>query len=974
MRKKIQISSEELEKLISDRTIELQNKINRLESELSISDFKNKLSEPLNSNLNIIFENIRDSIWLMDMNFKTTWVNPSTRFTNGFSFDELENLPLQKRLTPESLQLVQTLISKNITPEKLADRNQPISINEEFEFYKKNGETYWAETFITMLRNSEGVPTGFFGIGRDVTDRKLAEEAIREHEFWIIESQRIAKLGSYIIDYKNDNWIGSVVLDEILGIEEGFNKNVKSWYDLIHPDYHESVLEHLQYSLKNGQTFRKEFKLIRPVDKKEIWMVSQAQLILDTDGKLHKIIGTIQDISEQKYTSEKLSESVELYQSFISATPDAIVMTDLEGVISYIAPKTAELFGYDSAKEIIGKNFVHWIADQDKERVVKSLQLAANHEMPVDNEYLMCKKSGEVFYGEINAAMIFNVNGQGKGFLAIIRDTTERHKSQQQVRFSEEKFAKAFMLSPIGINIIRASDGVYIDVNDTFLKFSLYSRSELIGRSSREVNMWASEENQREFLRQIQENKSVRNFEAIFKNKRGKKLYASISSEILIISNDVCILSISEDITERKNAETILKENELLLREQNEQYIALNEVLIESNERIRKINLELTIAKEKAVEADRLKSAFLANMSHEIRTPMNAILGFAQLLEKKELTKEKRILFTQTIKHRATDLLGIINDIIDISKIESGTFHIFEEPGMVIEMLENIQTFFKIRNENFQKKPIDFRILNHLNYDENYINTDFSRLNQVLINLVENAYKFTAAGYIEIGCSLKDKKHLIFYVKDTGIGISKENQSIIFDRFRQAEDSFSARKYGGTGLGLSISKGILELMNGRIWVESEVGVGTTFFFEIPFKSYEKATKSVNNNDNNVFDWRNNTVLVVEDIEYNAVIIEEFLRSTNITILQAEDGKTAMQLFNEHPEIQLVLMDIRLTDTNGFELTRQMKSLRKDIVIIAQTAYTSNEDKALCMKAGCDGFLMKPISEEDLLRVMSGFLS
>ena len=290
-------------------------------------------------------------------------------------------------------------------------------------------------------------------------------------------------------------------------------------------------------------------------------------------------------------------------------------------------------------------------------------------------------------------------------------------------------------------------------------------------------------------------------------------------------------IGLGRDITQRKNTEKTLLNRKIELKKQNEEYLALNEELRESNEKIKQINDELAEAKERAEQSDNLKTAFLANMSHEIRTPMNAILGFAQLLEKKTFSEEKKIAFTKIIQQRASELLTIINDLIDIAKIESGNLNIFYEFGFVDDLLKEIETILISKNDTILKKPINFKINNILTNEQNRIFTDFQRVKQVLINLVDNALKFTEQGTIEIGCSLTADSYL-FYVKDSGIGIKDEMQDKIFERFRQADENINI-KYGGTGLGLSISKAFVELLGGKIWVQSELDKGSTFYFTIP---------------------------------------------------------------------------------------------------------------------------------------------
>jgi len=301
----------------------------------------------------------------------------------------------------------------------------------------------------------------------------------------------------------------------------------------------------------------------------------------------------------------------------------------------------------------------------------------------------------------------------------------------------------------------------------------------------------------------------------------------------------ISIFGVSMDITVEKRKEIALLEREWDLQKSNKEYHILNTKLIKNNDKMLAMNGALNIAKEKAEESDRLKSAFLANVSHEIRTPMNAIIGFSELLEEDGLDDDSRKLFTHTIRTRSADLLHIINDILDISRLESGTLAVDESLGSISKEMNKLVTYYNTKNEKINKKPLVFNVVNLLKEDQDVISTDFNRLKQVLMNLMDNAFKFTDKGSIEIGCKMLDIETVLFHVQDTGIGISKNKLGMIFGRFKQATDTHMSDKYGGTGLGLSISKGLIELLKGKIWVESEKGKGTTFFFTIPNKNTEK---------------------------------------------------------------------------------------------------------------------------------------
>ena len=296
------------------------------------------------------------------------------------------------------------------------------------------------------------------------------------------------------------------------------------------------------------------------------------------------------------------------------------------------------------------------------------------------------------------------------------------------------------------------------------------------------------------------------------------------------------IFGVSMDITDQKMKEIALLDREWDLQKSNEEYLIVNKKLSENNDLILGMNVDLKLAKEKAEESDRLKSSFLANVSHEIRTPMNAIIGFSELLEDDDLDNDSRKLFTHTIRTRSADLLNIINDILDISRLESGTLVVDEFSGSISKELNELVSYYNTKNEKIARKPVVFSLQNLLTSEQDIIITDFNRLKQVLMNLIDNAFKFTPEGMIEIGCQLKDVDTVLFYVKDTGIGISENKLEMIFGRFKQATEAHLTDKYGGTGLGLSISKGLIELLKGHIWVESEKGKGTTFFFTIPFKN------------------------------------------------------------------------------------------------------------------------------------------
>ncbi|MBN2776832.1 MAG: response regulator [Bacteroidales bacterium] len=376
----------------------------------------------------------------------------------------------------------------------------------------------------------------------------------------------------------------------------------------------------------------------------------------------------------------------------------------------------------------------------------------------------------------------------------------------------------------------------------------------------------------------------------------------------------------------------------------------------------RKTNEELIKAKEKAEESDRLKSAFLSNMSHEIRTPMNGILGFASLLQRPNLTGEKQKEYIKLIEKSGVRMLNIINDIVDISKIESGQMSLYSDEVNLNELMENLFSFFKPETD---AKNIKFSFSSGLENTNSIVVTDKEKLYAILTNLIKNAVKFTSLGNIHFGYKVSNAK-LLFFVSDTGKGISPEQKEFIFDRFRQGSESHS-KDYQGAGLGLSITKAYVEMMDGSIWVDSTIDKGSDFNFTIPLiKSETNAdiddSLLLNNNDIQKTGLK---VLIAEDNEESIMFLNLILDNLVKEIKIAVSGKEALDLYRKYkPDI--ILMDIQMPEICGYEVTKQIRETDKDVIIIAQTAYAFAEDREKAILAGCNDFIAKPYSDTEII--------
>jgi signal transduction histidine kinase len=385
----------------------------------------------------------------------------------------------------------------------------------------------------------------------------------------------------------------------------------------------------------------------------------------------------------------------------------------------------------------------------------------------------------------------------------------------------------------------------------------------------------------------------------------------------------------------------------------------------------KKIELEILKAKEHAEENDRLKTAFLANMSHEIRTPMNGILGFAELLKDPDLSGDKQEEYIKIIEMSGARMLSTINDIIEISKIESGQMEVDIMQSNINEQIKYLYTFFKPEVEG---KGMRLHFINALPDNEAIVRTDPEKLYGILTNLIKNSIKFSEKGSIDFGYDVvrvENARFLRFYVKDTGIGIHKDRQEAIFERFVQA-DVIDSRAFQGSGLGLSISRAYVEKLEGKIWVESEEEKGSVFYFTIPYNP-EQTKEGVFENEvplSEIEDQINpgNTrpkVLIAEDDEISERLISLEIGKYCREILKVKTGNEAVEICRNNKDIDLVLMDIKMPGLNGYEATRLIRQFNKDVIIIAQTAYAFAGESEKAIEAGCNDYISKPIGKDKL---------
>lgn len=509
----------------------------------------------------------------------------------------------------------------------------------------------------------------------------------------------------------------------------------------------------------------------------------------------------------------------------------------------------------------------------------------------------------------------------------------ERKQAEEALLQSKELYLSILHTTMDGFLMFDMTSRI-LEVNQAYCTMSGYTEKELL--SMRIVDLEASMDSETIFEQiQLVVTQNRYRFETLHCRKDGSIFTIEVNAQFIPKEGGRIVVFI-HDITDRKNM----------------------------------IN-ELIIAKEKAEESDRLKSAFLANMSHEIRTPMNGILGFAALLKESNLSGAQQNEYIKIIEKSGERMLNIISEIVDISKIESGLMEVYLKATNINEIIEYVYDLLKSSAED---KKLHFSYTASLSSKEATIYTDGEKLYSVLTNLVKNSMKYTDFGMIEFGYN-KRGDYLEFFVKDTGIGIPKDRQEAIFKRFIKADISDKMARQGA-GLGLSIAKAFVEILGGKIWVESEEGKGSVFYFTLPYNTEPIEKIGIKNIlrsmivDNHINPKVSGLkILIVEDDETSEILLSVMVKEFSKEILKASTGNEAVEMCHNHPDIDLILMDIQIPGLNGYMATHQIRQFNKEIIIIAQTAFAQSGDREKSIKAGCNDYVAKPISKAELLSII-----
>lgn len=675
---------------------------------------------------------------------------------------------------------------------------------------------------------------------------------------------------------------------------------------------------------------------------------------------------------ERKNAEQNLIESEERFKMLSTLTFEGIVLHD-NGIVTDVNLSFAKMFGYEY-EELIGSNVIKLLAvKKDYEIIVQNIK--KSHSLPYEIEGI--KKDGSHFPLEIEGRDVF-IKAENKTLrVAAVRDITERKKAEQIQKV-------LYNISNAGIETdnleellaqIQIELGKIIDSTNFHVAF-YDEETDLISLPfflNNEVNIPEVVTGKTLTRYLIKQKKSLLiNKEKLLKLRKSNEIRDfEVDPEIWLgvpLKNGGKLTGVL--IVQSYTDQNAYNESDLRILE-----FVSDQVGISIHRK--KTELDIVQALQKATESDRLKSAFLATISHELRTPLNAIIGFSEFFDE-NLPIDDMVNFGKIINSSGQHLLSIVNDLFDITLIEAGETKLKNEETSLKTIFYDVHAVIEGKMQRDNKKSVELKLIFSEEDEDFSFNADVNKIKQILINLLKNAIKFTHNGYIHYGCELVNEKNsafLKFYVKDTGIGISKEKQNLIFEIFRQADDTYT-RKYGGTGIGLSVAKRFAEVLGGKIWLESEVGVGSTFYFTIPVEKPESVSLPILEEKEaiEISGNKTKTILIVEDDLMSFKFFEVVLHNLGYKYILAQDGEEAIRMCKENKDIDLVLMDINMPVLNGYEATKAIKQFLPNLPIIAQTAFATAGDREKSLAAGCDDYITKPINKDELIKMIGKYLN
>ena len=675
---------------------------------------------------------------------------------------------------------------------------------------------------------------------------------------------------------------------------------------------------------------------------------------------------------KKRQAQADLIKREQLYRLIAENSSDMISKHNLEGVFEFVSPSCFSLLGYEP-EEILGRNIYDFFHPDDLSSIKTIHSRILDEPGPILTEYRLKNANGDYLWMEVSSSAFVNNEDEFSGEVLSITRNIQKRKMEELMREA---------VYNIGQTVVRSlsMEELFTNINtelkklftDSSINLSLYSEEKHVLDFPSE-NLQPSSPDEAVCIGSLMEHIISNDVSGIFtQDQFGDQGIINMSNELqhnckscmgtplVAESKNIGVIIIKN--AHRKDA---FSDKDLELLKFTSTQIGLSIQGLINQEK-------LVLAKNRAEESDQLKSAFLANMSHEIRTPMNAILGFTELMSEHKTLDDDQREFLARIKDGGNLLIKLINDIIDLSKIEAGQLKIDIHTFSVSKLLEDLHQSFQEVKKGMNKAHL---VLDLVPVEEDYfIQSDSLRLKQVLTNFLSNAIKYTRKGNITFGVRKTENRTIRFFVKDTGIGIPPDKLSSIFERFNKI-DQHTDLLSSGTGLGLAICKSLAEYLEGSIHVESELDAGSEFSIELPFIQNMSIEYTPQEEVGLLTsDFKDKTFLIVEDDESSYFYLASALKKTRASLIWAMDGNHAVDICKKNEDIDLVLMDIRLPKLSGYVATETIKKIRPRLPIIAQTAYAMSSERQKCLEAGCDDYLSKPVKPASLLKLINKYIS
>jgi PAS domain S-box-containing protein len=762
--------------------------------------------------------------------------------------------------------------------------------------------------------------------------------------------------GLWDIDTTDDTIWYSPAYRNLLGYEgeHDYPSTLQTWRDGIHPDDRTATLEAYHSLIENGTPYNPEYR-IRNKQGEWRWLKTRSKSQLDEQGKIYRVAGAVTDITDQKLQQEQLKHSNLLLNIAQELSHSGAWYTDNDHNLDQFvfSPNCAELLGHPSTEgsnHLPSKDWENNLTSTNrtlgKQAVALYNKALIDPSVTYDATWQYTREfDGKVIWVRSRAEIIRNESGQFIEVYGVCQDITEQKNSEFELAQKHEdvsQFRTALDSLSDSLYLIDLEKMKFIDSNRTGWECLGYERDELLNMGPHDLKLEYNRETLKKkmvgLLEETDPKKSELNTE--HQRKDGTCFPVGIRLKTFESKSSKIVISVVHDKTEHNRTEG-----------------------------------ELLQAKESAENANRSKSEFLANMSHEIRTPMNAIIGLSDLALQTGLN-DTQWDYIEKVRRSAKSLLGIINDILDFSKIEAGQLDMESTDFRLEDVLDNLKNVLSLKTDE-TGVALTFDVPSDLPLA---LIGDPLRLGQVLINIGGNAAKFTKAGKIEVSVKKvsqgDDQINLQFSIKDTGIGMSPEQQAQLFKAFNQA-DSSTTRKYGGTGLGMTISQHLVEMMGGKIWVESAEGIGSTVYFTVNMgvqqnilSSKQHKRQKANNVSQTIGQLRGARILLVEDNEFNQVLALHVLSSNGLIPTLAKDGQQALDILASQ-DFDGVLMDCQMPVMDGYVATQEIRKQAKyrDLPILAMTANAMAGDREKVLAAGMNAHIAKPFTQNELFSTM-----